>query len=84
MASLFKKKVKTEGVPTQAGDIAVRPYRKTVPKGHRKAKERLAFEAKLKEIATGYHSKKVCGLCPNDSMESTFQFCMCRMWRMSS
>jgi len=58
MAGLFKKKAPAAaGVPTAAGDIAIRPYRKTV-KDARKKKERAAFEAKLKDMASGYKSKK--------------------------
>ena len=54
MAGLFKKKPKE--LPAAAGDLAVRNYRKQT-KDPRKKKERINFETKLKDLASGYKSK---------------------------
>ena len=71
MKRLFKKKDKGDGDPAAGasgsspppavpmkGDLAVRPYRKQTNDA-RKQKERAAFEAKLKQISSGYVSSRV-------------------------
>eukprot|EP00051_Salpingoeca_urceolata_P031771 m.12877 g.12877 ORF g.12877 m.12877 type:complete len:377 (+) comp4384_c0_seq1:322-1452(+) len=54
---LSKNKHKPTGDAKVAGDLAIRPYRKPA-RSDRLAHDRKDFEKKLKQLATGYTSKK--------------------------
>ncbi|EGD83593.1 AGC/PKA protein kinase [Salpingoeca rosetta] len=52
-----KRRAKKEGSSKMKGDLEIRPYRRAT-KESRKKKERAAFEARLKKLASGYVSEK--------------------------